>query len=226
MSKKLIDKDALITEIESKIEKYTKRGEESDAKRDGYGMYWGGVLSCLNEIRTLCDTLETKDVQEPKDKERIREEIERLHEEYRGKKGDADVRRALRTVLFFIDSMQENPKSTERKINMKKGIELIAEERQRQIDVEGYSAQHDSQHNASELIYAAIAYVESAKVGVNCAEMGNTNKHEIMRRKTEMGRYYPFGWNFKPTTDIRDLIKAGALIAAAIDRLQKDNDQQ
>ena len=62
MSKKIIDKDALITEIESKIEKYTKRGEESDAKRDGYGMYWGGVLSCLNEIRTLCDTIETKDM--------------------------------------------------------------------------------------------------------------------------------------------------------------------
>ena len=118
---KYISKDALVAEIENKIKKYTKRGEESDAKRDGCGMYWGGVLSCLNEIRTLCDTLETKEVQEPKrrmtDKERIREEIERLHEEYRGKKGDADVRRALRTVLFFIDSMQEEPKSTERKIN-------------------------------------------------------------------------------------------------------------
>lgn len=114
---KYISKSALVAEIENKIKKYTKRGEESDAKRDGYGMYWGGVLSCLNEIRTLCDTLETKDVQEQKDKERIREEIERLHEEYRGKKGDADVRRALRTVLFFIDSMQEEPKSTERKIN-------------------------------------------------------------------------------------------------------------
>lgn len=38
-------------------------------------------------------------------RKRIRGEIERLHEEYRGKKGDADVRRALRTVLFFIDSM-------------------------------------------------------------------------------------------------------------------------
>lgn len=25
-------------------------------------MYWGGVLSCLNEIRTLCDTLEVKEV--------------------------------------------------------------------------------------------------------------------------------------------------------------------
>lgn len=59
---KLIDKSALVAEIESKIEKYTKRGEESDAKRDGYGMYWGGVLSCLNEVRTLCDTFETKEV--------------------------------------------------------------------------------------------------------------------------------------------------------------------
>lgn len=59
---KYIDKSALVAEIESKIEKYTKRGEESDAKRDGYGMYWGGVLSCLNEIRTLCDTLEVKEV--------------------------------------------------------------------------------------------------------------------------------------------------------------------
>lgn len=58
----LIPKDVVVAEIESKIEKYTKRGEESDAKRDGYGMYWGGVLSCLNEVRTLCDTLEVKEV--------------------------------------------------------------------------------------------------------------------------------------------------------------------
>ena len=60
--KHLIDKDALVAEIENRIKKYTKRGEESDAKRDGYGMYWGGVLSCLNEVRTLCDTFETKEV--------------------------------------------------------------------------------------------------------------------------------------------------------------------
>lgn len=106
-----------------------------------------------------------------------------------------------------------------------KGIELIAEERQRQIDVKGYSEQYDSQHNASDLIYAAIAYVESAKVGVNCFEMGDTDEREIMRRKIEFGRlypfgWYPFGWSFKPSSNIRDLVKAGALIAAAIDRLE------
>ena len=54
-------KSALVAEIEYKINKYTKRGEESDAKRDGYGMYWGGVISCLNEIRSLLDTLEVKE---------------------------------------------------------------------------------------------------------------------------------------------------------------------
>lgn len=107
---------------------------------------------------------------------------------------------------------------------MKTGVELISEERQRQINVEGYTEQHDSNHKTSEFVYAAIAYIESAKVGINCAEIGNgnTNKNEIMIRKTEMGRYYPFGWNFKPSTDIRDLVKAGALIAAAIDRLQME----
>ena len=57
-----IDKAAVVAGIEDKINKYTKRGEESDAKRDGYGMYWGGVLSCLNEVRSFLDTIEVKEV--------------------------------------------------------------------------------------------------------------------------------------------------------------------
>lgn len=75
---KYIDKSALVAEIESKIEKYTKRGEESDAKRDGYGMYWGGVLSCLNEIWTLCDTLEVKEVDLEKEIELIKGDYEQV----------------------------------------------------------------------------------------------------------------------------------------------------
>lgn len=57
-----IDKTAVVAEIESKIKKYAKRGEESNAKCDGYGMYWEGVISCLIEIRALCGTLEVKEV--------------------------------------------------------------------------------------------------------------------------------------------------------------------
>ena len=58
----LIDKDALVAEIEDKIDKYTKRGEESDAKLDGRGMYWGGVISCLNEMHYYIYNLEVKEV--------------------------------------------------------------------------------------------------------------------------------------------------------------------
>lgn len=102
---------------------------------------------------------------------------------------------------------------------MKTGIELIAEERQRQIDVEGYSAQHDSQHKASEFAYAIIAYAEAAKAGINCRESGITDERYISMAKSDMGRHFPWG-EFKTTTDIRDLTKVGALAAALIDRLQ------
>lgn len=106
---------------------------------------------------------------------------------------------------------------------MKTGIELIAEERQRQIDVEGYSEQHDSQHKTSEFIYAALAYIESARIGVHCLELGNDDVSSILERKTEWGNAcIPWKGAFKASTDVRDLVKAGALIAAAIDRLQKE----
>lgn len=80
MTQKLIDKAAVVAGIEDKINKYTKRGEESDAKRDGYGMYWGGVLSCLNEVRSFLDTLKVKEVDLDKE---IEKEIEtRWYGEY------------------------------------------------------------------------------------------------------------------------------------------------
>lgn len=104
---------------------------------------------------------------------------------------------------------------------MKTGAELIAEERQRQIEVEGYSAQHDSQHDVSEFIYAAIAYIEAAKVGILNEELGETNTKLIGMYKKSAGRIWPWGEaTFKPTTNIRDLVKTGALVAAIIDLLQ------
>lgn len=45
------------------------------------------------------------------DRENIRAYIEKLHKEHRGSEGDSIFRRALRTVLFYIDSLQEEPAS-------------------------------------------------------------------------------------------------------------------
>ena len=113
---------------------------------------------------------------------------------------------------------------------MKTGIELIAEERQRQIEVEGYDAQHDSYHSPCKLIQAADTYLESADLTLRSKEFSPSNawhQTNLPFYRNEIKRTWPWEQeSFKPTTDIRDLVKAGALIAAAIDRLQKDNDQQ
>ena len=88
----------------------------------------------------------------------------------------------------------------------KTGIELIAEERKRQITEEGFDAKHDSHWIGGELSMAACCYA---------------------RQETKNPDFAPFDfpWEkewWKPTPDdrIRELVKAGALIAAEIDRLQ------
>ena len=100
----------------------------------------------------------------------------------------------LESLLQFIDPLTK-----------KTGVELIADERQRQIEKEGWTAEHDAEHTNGELADAAVAY----------AMRGYWKK-----------RMWPFrGDGFKPSTAewpdgrIRDLVKAGALIAAEIDRL-------
>lgn len=96
---------------------------------------------------------------------------------------------------------------------MKKGIELIAEERQRQIDVEGYDAMHDRHHTPQVLCRAAMGYAlheDSSKLVADAA-----------------GNLWP--WNkkfYKPKDHLRNLVRAGALIAAAIDRLQAQKGEE
>jgi len=107
---------------------------------------------------------------------------------------------------------------------MKTGIEMIAEERQRQIDVEGYTAQHDSQHEVSEFLSAAKSYMDSSYLSMTSEQIDNsTHWHETNEPFYWQHIKDSFPWDkkyFKPTTPLRDLVKAGALIAAAIDRLQ------
>ena len=88
------------------------------------------------------------------------------------------------------------------------GAELIAAERRRQIVVEGYSADHDRADGPGVLIRAAMCYATPA------------------HKRVMLGRRAPIDWPWepdywKPSPDdrVRELVKAGALIAAEIDRL-------
>lgn len=80
------------------------------------------------------------------------------------------------------------------------GSELIAAERQRQIEVEGYTAEHDDLHKVHSFVLAAIAYLGKGPWPWS---------RESFKFSDRDGYYHE-----------RDLVKAGALIAAAIDRLQ------
>jgi hypothetical protein len=88
----------------------------------------------------------------------------------------------------------------------KTGVELIAIERDRQIEKEGYESRHDDQYTYCELVKAAMAY---------CG-------HSIDRVRVSPPTIWPWDWRlWKPSDPVRDLVKAGALIAAEIDRLQR-----
>ena len=93
---------------------------------------------------------------------------------------------------------------------MKTGVELIAEERDRQINQEGWTAEHDSQHENGALAVAGGCYAFHA--GANLQD----GTDDILPEP--LCWTLPGNW-WKPKSPMRDLVRAGALIAAEIDRL-------
>lgn len=93
------------------------------------------------------------------------------------------------------------------------GVELIAAERLRQITAEGYDWAHDDEHDEGELALAAAAYAMTSIGEVE--DRGNGEVWWPWRSRHDAAD------GFKPTYGVRDLVRAGALIAAEIDRLQR-----
>jgi hypothetical protein len=94
------------------------------------------------------------------------------------------------------------------------GVSLIAAERQRQVSVEGWTPEHDAAHVDRDLAVAAACYARFASL----SDIRRNSPGSIERVLQD----WPWdeAW-FKPSDRIRDLTKAGALIAAEIDRLQR-----
>lgn len=93
------------------------------------------------------------------------------------------------------------------------GIKIIARERKRQLEVKGYTPEHDDEHYQGELAKAAICYAIPNRAAIQAvtwwpwanAPVVNHNIHNPRGRKSR----------------IHELAKAGALIAAEIDRLNR-----
>lgn len=102
---------------------------------------------------------------------------------------------------------------------MKTGAELIAEERKRQITKEGFDENHDHYHAKGDLAMAAACYA------CNAGTMVRHATPELMddyAKNSSQGYRWPWAekW-WKPKDPVRDLVRAGALIAAEIDRLNR-----
>lgn len=97
------------------------------------------------------------------------------------------------------------------------GAQLIMQERNRQIYSEEWDAPHDDMHQDGELPDAGISYaLEAVRIIQRDPE---SRTHTAL-----ISMFWPEEWSewWKPTADpIRNLVKAGALFAAEIDRLQR-----
>lgn len=102
------------------------------------------------------------------------------------------------------------------------GIKLIAQERYRQIDAEGFGVEHDAGYVDSELAWAACYYAMPCLISTRC-DCGALFlvTPEAMFSYTGWDKEWAKRQGFSGDR-IRDLAKAGALIAAEIDRLQRE----
>lgn len=105
---------------------------------------------------------------------------------------------------------------------MSKGTDLIAAERERQVTEEGYTVEHDAGH-ASDLIQAAGCYAAEADGQVRGFAASEPGVVPLSDSDLGLSNWPWAARYWKPTGDpVRDLVKAGALIAAAIDSLTAD----
>ena len=113
------------------------------------------------------------------------------------------------------------------------GVALIAIERARQIRQEGWTAEHDDDHTGAEMAVAAACYalparqraLEDAHIEMDAARglADPPIPYTVKVRVPKLWPWDPEWWRPTPKDRVRELAKAGALIAAEIDRLNRAN---
>lgn len=98
-------------------------------------------------------------------------------------------------------------------------IHDVIAERNRQIDDEGFTGEHDDGHAEDELAAAGACYANPFKIEISG---DGIFERPLMDGEVPLG--WPGGWDdvwWTPKTRRQDLVRAGALIIAEIERLDR-----
>lgn len=110
--------------------------------------------------------------------------------------------------------------SNEDLLTVRQAIKDVHIERKRQELVEGWSPEHDDEHDAGDLSAAACCYVMAATDLLNPYSQGDGGYH----LPGDPPEPWPMNWEaswWKPGEPRRMLVKAAALIIAEIERIDR-----
>ena len=115
-----------------------------------------------------------------------------------------------------LDAAEERIRDLETRTVTAAAADVLAE-RQRQVTAEGWSSKHDDQYKNTELAFAASCYAFHA-----AAASWDLEDDGIPYDSHPVPKQWPWdpSW-WKPTDARRDLVKAGALILAEIERIDR-----
>lgn len=110
----------------------------------------------------------------------------------------------------------------------------IAAERRRQIEREGWTAEHDDEHVDGSLAAAAACYalpkVTNWRIQRDRHDVGRSVDEEIWNTVyTSVPLEWPESWHgthWKPKDRRRDLVRAAALIVAEIERIDRSRGER
>ncbi|MCG9399656.1 hypothetical protein [Escherichia coli] len=170
------------------------------------------------DVLALLDELEAKDSTIATQQQEIRTLLNALGQASEKRNAEqADIiakqEKWIKDVEETMISATDRAEAAEKRIAELEGgafnpaiLDVVAE-RQRQKTIEGWTPEHDDEHCNGELAMAAVCYIN---------ETGTVNRNG--------GK--PWGWPWdaswwKPNARRRNLVKAGALILAEIERIDR-----
>ncbi|EEW9263705.1 ead/Ea22-like family protein [Escherichia coli] len=192
----------------SNIDKQALREAAERAESDS----WGYDRDEFNEALTPSTVLALLDELEAKDKRisELKSAVKSANDRYENR---TPTQWAYDQACLALEKHRARAEAAEKRIAELEArafnpaiLDVIAE-RQRQQSVEGWMPEHDDEHCNGELAMAAVCYIN---------ETGTVNRNG--------GK--PWGWPWdaswwKPNARRRNLVKAGALILAEIERIDR-----